>query len=360
METAGEIRIAIVGASGYSGAELVWLLAGHPRASIVGLFGSEKRSTADVGDGGQPISGLYPRLRGVCDLPITAASIDSIKALQPHAVFLCTPHQASAELAPRLVNAGIVTLDLSAAFRLKDAALYPRYYGFEHPESAMLARAVYGLPELLRAHLREATLIAVPGCYPTSAILPLAPLVRAGALDPVRPPIIDSTSGVSGAGRHAQLHTSFCEVSLAPYGVFKHRHQPEIDAYAGTRTIFTPHLGPYDRGILSTIHCDLAPEWDTARIRETLRDAYGHEPFVRLLTSGSGGDPWPSVAAVRGTNFCDIAFAVDDPIRHLIIVSALDNLTKGAAGQAVQCMNARFGLAETTGLMPTAAREAGR
>lgn len=341
-----DISCIVVGASGYSGAEAISLLAGHPRARLVGLFGSEKR---DGGDAAQPISALFPRLRGVCDLPVLPSSAAAILALRPAAVFLATPHAASHDLAPQLADAGVVTLDLSAAFRLKDRAVFARHYAIEHAHGLWLERAVYGLPELFRESIRKAMLIAVPGCYPTSAILPLAPLVRAGAVAPGRAPIIDSTSGVSGAGRHAQLHTSFCEVSLQPYGVFKHRHQPEIDAYAGTRTIFTPHLGAYERGILSTIHVELADGWDARRVGDALAAAYSSEPFVRLQPAGV----WPSIAAVRHTNFCDVGWAVDEVSRHLVLASAIDNLVKGAAGQAVQCFNARFGIVETTGLLPS-------
>ncbi|MDX2115794.1 MAG: N-acetyl-gamma-glutamyl-phosphate reductase [Planctomycetota bacterium] len=338
------ISCAIVGAGGYSGAELLSILLAHPRARITGLFGSDRRAE------GPPvrIDEVFPRFRGRCDLPLTAASVDAIAGLAPDAVFLATPHAASHDLAPALAERGAVVLDLSAAFRLRDAALYPRHYGFEHAHPRWLAQAVYGLPELFRAQLTNAALIAVPGCYPTSAILPLAPLVRAGAIDPARRPIVDSTSGVSGAGRHATLTTSFCEVSLQPYNVFKHRHTPEIDAYCGTPVIFTPHLGAYDRGILSTIHVDLAQGWTRQRVETLLNDAYARERFVRLLPP----DQWPSVAQVRGQNFCDIGWAVDDSTGHMILVSALDNLVKGAAGQAVQALNARFGLPEWTGLLP--------
>ncbi|CAG0982485.1 N-acetyl-gamma-glutamyl-phosphate reductase [Phycisphaerales bacterium] len=304
-------------------------------------------------------SDTFARFRGRIDLPVRATSIPDVLACEPDAVFLATPHEASVELARGLMHAkpGLVVLDLSAAFRLNDAAQYPRHYGFEHPHADMLSHAAYGLPELFRDRVAKADLIAVPGCYPTSAILPLAPLVKAGAVAtrpdgrPVRP-IIDSTSGVSGAGRGLNLRSLFCEVHQQPYNVLKHRHQPEIDAYAGLATLFTPHLGPFERGILSTIHVELAPGWDDVKVRGTWSAAYGREPFVRLCPPGV----WPSVADVRGTNFCDIACAVDAAWNHLIIASAIDNLVKGAAGQAVQCMNARFGLPETAGLL-SGARE---
>ncbi|QYU68271.1 N-acetyl-gamma-glutamyl-phosphate reductase [Leptolyngbya sp. 15MV] len=238
-------------------------------------------------------------------------------------------------------------LDLSAAFRLRPADLYPRHYGFEHHHPALLQRAVYGLAELNATAIRTADLIAVPGCYPTSAIIPLAPLVRAGAIDPARPVILDAISGVSGAGRTPTAKTHFSEVSLQPYNVLSHRHNPEIDLHAGIHTIFTPHLAEFDRGILSTIHADLAQGWDEPRLAETLTAAYEGRRFIRLL----GHNRWPSVAAVRHTNFCDVGWAIHPPTRHLILCAAIDNLIKGAAGQAIQCMNLRFGLPETAGML---------
>lgn len=338
------IRAAIVGASGYSGVELASILLRHPDARIVGLFGSSRRA-----DEARSFAEVAPSLRGRLDLPILPADPDTIAGLKPHAAFLSTPHEASLELAPALRSRGITVIDLSAAFRLKDRTLYPKHYGFEHTEPDLLARAVYGLPEISdRAAIARADLLAVPGCYPTSAVIPLAPLVRAGAVRPGTNVIVDSTSGVSGAGRAAAARTHFCEVSLQPYNVLRHRHNPEIDAYAGVATIFTPHLGPFDRGILSTMHVELADGWTGERVRAVLGDAYAREPFVRLLPAGA----WPSVGSVERTNFCDIGLAADDARRHLILVSAIDNLTKGAAGQAVQCMNIRFGLDEIAGLLP--------
>ena len=209
---------------------------------------------------------------------------------------------------------------------------------------------MYGLAEHNRGAISETNLIAVPGCYPTSAILALRPLVEAGVLESGATPIIDSVSGVSGAGRSPKLGSLFCEVSHQPYGVFSHRHQPEIDQHAGIETIFTPHLGPFDRGILSTIHARLAAGVTEADLRELYRKRYADEPFIRLLDSGI----WPSVGAVENTNFCDIALAVDEAKRHLIVVTAIDNLLKGAAGQAVQCFNIRMGFVETIGLLPSA------
>ena len=347
--------VAIVGAGGYSGAELVSLMLGHPGAEIVGVFGSARRAAPDSAPAS--IADVFPRFRDRIDLPLLPASAAEILALRPDAVFLATPHEASMELAPELLRTGAPVLDLSAAFRFPDPTAYPTHYGFVHTRPDLLRTAVYGLPELFRHRIPAANLIAVPGCYPTSAILPLAPLVRAGAvrLDGGEPrrPIVDSTSGVSGAGRAAKESSLFCEVSLQPYNVFKHRHNPEINTYAGTPVVFTPHLGAYERGILSTIHVELADGWTPDRVSETLHAAYSDEPFVRLCKPGT----WPSIADVRQSNYCDIGWAVDQPTRHLILVSAIDNLIKGAAGQAVQCMNLRLGLPETAGLLPPSAAQ---
>lgn len=332
-----------MGAPGYTGAEALDILLRHPRVEVAGLFGSDRRA----GEAEQPMSDLFPRFRGVCDIPVRAGSAEAVIATGAQAAMLATPHEASHDLAPALLDAGIAVFDLSAAFRLSDPRAYPKHYGFEHKRPDLLASAVYGLVEHNRERLRAADLVAVPGCYPTSAILPLRPLVEAGAVRAGTRPIIDSTSGVSGAGRKAHLTSLFCEVSQQPYGVLKHRHQPEIDEHAGAPTVFTPHLGPFDRGIVSTIHVELSSGWTGARVRTLLTDRYSADPFVRVLPP----DRWPSAGAVRGTNFCDIGLAVDEPHGHLIVVSAIDNLVKGAAGQAVQCLNVRFGCPETMGLL---------
>ena len=338
------LRIVIVGAPGYTGAELAAALAAHPGAELVGLFGSERRSSA--GAAPELLSDLFPRLTGVVDLPVRAADPSSILACEPDAVFLATPHEASEALAPALLAAGVVVFDLSAAFRLRDAALYPRHYGFEHGHASLLAEAVYGLPEVAGDALRTAPLVACPGCYPTSVILPVRPLVAAGIIDGSRPVIVDSASGVSGAGRAAAVKSLFCEVSLQPYGVLSHRHQPEMAQETGARILFTPHLVALDRGILSTIHAELAPGSTLADARAALERAYADAPFVRLLPAGR----WPSIAAVERTNCCDIALGTDDTGTHLVIASAIDNLVKGAAGQAVQAFNVRFGFDEGTAL----------
>lgn len=345
MASAARKRVVIVGAGGYSGAELVAILAEHPGAEVVGLFASARR---EKGDQAGKFDELFTRFRGVCELPVLPVEHGAVAALKPDAIFLATPHEASLELAPEFLKTGAIVLDLSAAFRLQDAALYPKHYGFEHSHAALLASAAYGLPELSREKIANANLIAVPGCYPTSAILALAPLQRAGVIKAGTRPIIDSTSGVTGAGRGANAKYLLPELSLQPYGVLSHRHQPEIDAYAGLPTLFTPHLVAFDRGILSTIHIDLVPGTTAEKIGRVFADAYTHEPFVRLLPPKA----YPAVADVRMTNFCDIGLAHDASHDHLIVMSAIDNLVKGASGQAVQCMNIRTGLGETTGLRP--------
>ncbi|MSR69250.1 MAG: N-acetyl-gamma-glutamyl-phosphate reductase [Phycisphaerales bacterium] len=332
-------RAVVVGAAGYSGAELVGILLKHRLVDLIGLFGSAARA-----DQPPRFDQIFPRFRGWTDLHVHAATTAAILALKPDAVFLATPHEASHDLAPALCAAGITVLDLSAAFRLRDAAAYPKHYAFTHAHPDLLARAVYGIAELNRAAISEAQLIAVPGCYPTSVVLAIRPLIAAG-LTTEAPIIVDSTSGVSGAGRSLALKSLFCEVSQQPYGVFSHRHQPEMAQETGGDIIFTPHLGPFDRGILSTIHLTLRPTVVEGDVRAILNARYASEPFVTLLKAGE----WPSVAAVEGSNRCDIGLAFDPVRHHLIVCSALDNLLKGAAGQAVQCFNIRFGFPETLG-----------
>lgn len=342
-----KIGVAIVGAGGYAGAELAEILLRHPNVGaegIRGLFASAKREKEAAGGGGG-FEEVFPRFRGRLSTPVRAASVEAIAETKPDAVFLATPHEASVELAPELLARGMKVFDLSAGFRLKDAALYPKHYGFEHTRAKELAAAVYGLPEAFRAEIAKADLVAVPGCYPTSAILPLRPLVKAGAIRAGSRIIVDSVSGVSGAGRGLALKSLFCEVSLQAYGVMSHRHEPEIGAYCGNPVVFTPHLVAFDRGILSTIHVELSAGWDQERVTRLYHETYAGERFVRLLPAKQ----WPAVADVRGTNYCDFAWQASGD-GHLIVSSAIDNLVKGAAGQAVQCLNVRFGFDEAAGL----------
>ncbi len=339
MHTHSALPTAVVGAAGYSGAELVSLLAQHPFVHVVGLYGSGQRS------GDEPFAAVHPRLRGVVDARIERADAEAIVASGAQVAFLCTPHEASESLAPALLKAGLVVLDLSAAFRLRDASLYPTHYGFEHAHAALLDQAAYGLAELNAPAIEHAQLIAVPGCYPTSVILPVRPLIERGWVRSERV-IVDATSGVSGAGRTPAVKNLFCEVSMQAYGVLAHRHEPEMAQETGADVLFTPHLGCWDRGILSTIHADMNSGVTVDQCRSALAEQYAHSPFVRVLPAGS----WPSVASVERTNFCDVGVGGCDRREHIVLSCAIDNLVKGAAGQAVQCMNLRFGWPESTGL----------
>jgi len=341
------IPAAIVGVGGYTGRELLRLLLASPAFEPVALFGSARVEP------GATIRALAPEFRGLCDLAIEPASADAIAACGASALFFATPHEASATLIPQVLGAAphVKAIDLSGAFRFKDASVYPAQYGFAHPATELLAEAVYGMPERSRRGLDATSLVACAGCYVTAASIPLSVLVNARAIAPKTRPIIDAISGVSGAGRGPRQATSFCEVSLAPYGVLNHRHRPEIEQAAGSSVIFQPHLGPFDRGISATIHATLAGGWNAARIAETFEAAFADEPFVRLLGDAAASAPLPSVAGVRGTNFIDIAWAVEHD--HLIVFSAIDNLMKGASGQALQCANIAFGIDETAGLLPS-------
>lgn len=338
-------RIAIVGAGGYTGAELVDILTLHSGVEVVGLFRSKRA------DGALSIGDALPRLRHRTDLPIEPFDHESAMALQPDVVFLATPHEVSHAVAPALVEAGVIVLDISGAFRLTDAAIHEAHYGFARSNGASggggggggSGGGVYALPEFNRAAIANANLLACPGCYPTASILALRPLVEAGLVRPNTRPIIDAISGVSGAGRIPSFRTHFCEVSLQPYNVLAHRHQPEIAEHAGIPVHFVPHLAPFDRGIVATVHVELAPDATAADVREAFEHAYTNSPFVRLLTDHQ----WPSVGAVERTNFCDIAWTVDEITHHAVVCAAIDNLVKGASGQAVQAMNIRLGLPET-------------
>ncbi|TVQ76576.1 MAG: N-acetyl-gamma-glutamyl-phosphate reductase [Phycisphaeraceae bacterium] len=343
-DSGSERSVAIIGASGYTGAELAWWLAHHPVARLVSVFGGE-RSAAD---GSVSMASLFPRLRGICDLPVLPLDLGMLADLHVDAVFLATPHEVSCQLAPELLERGLIVIDLSAAFRLSDAGVFEKHYSFAHSSPELLSDAVYGLPELHRDDIAGADLIACPGCYPTASILALHPIVRSGLMGEGTLGVIDAVSGVSGAGRRPHQRTQFCEVSYQPYGIGNHRHAPEIEEHAGCPVVFTPHLAEWDRGILATIHITLGEDADADDITRLYEDAYATEPFVRLLPQGE----WPSVAGVRGSNFCDLAWHIDERRRHLTLFSAIDNLVKGASGQAVQCMNARFGIPESAGLIP--------
>jgi N-acetyl-gamma-glutamyl-phosphate reductase len=336
------VKIAIFGASGYTGAELLRILASHDRIEVVAL-------TADR-HAGKPIASVFPHLagRGLPDL----VAIDAVDFAAIELVFCCLPHGTTQEVIAALPR-HLRVVDLSADFRLADVETYAKWYGHAHRAPILQHEAVYGITELVRPALGNARLVANPGCYPTAAQLPLVPLVRAGQID-ADDIIIDAKSGITGAGRELKQTSLFAEVAegIAAYGVANHRHAPEIEqglSVAAGRQItvnFTPHLMPMNRGILATIYVRLANGVGVADLRRTLATAYEGEPFVRIVTEGGV----PATQHVRGSNLCLIGLAADRVKGRAILVSAIDNLVKGASGQAVQNMNAMLGLPETTGL----------
>ena len=336
------VRIAVLGASGYTGAELLRLLAGHEHAAIVALT-AERQA-------GKPVETVFPHLagRGLPNLvPIAAVDWTGVDF-----VFCCLPHGTTQEVIASLPRR-LRICDLSADFRLADTAAYAEWYGHAHRAPELQPEAVYAITELARPEVAAARLVANPGCYPTSAQLPLVPLVRAGAID-VDDIIIDAKSGVTGAGREAKQTSLFAEVAegVAAYGVAGHRHAPEIEqglSRAAGRPVvvnFTPHLMPMNRGILASIYVRLAPGVGVADLRRILEAAYVGEPFVRVLPEGR----LPATHHVRGSNLCLVGLAADRVAGRAILIAALDNLVKGAAGQAVQNMNVMLGLPETAGL----------
>ena len=329
------LTAAVVGASGYAGSVLTGLLLNHPHVTVTHLYVSERSA-----DAGKPIAAIDARLTGRSDLTLEPLTNPAAAAQNLDMVFLATDHAVSAALAPVFTAAGCTVFDLSGAYRLADPADYPKYYGFEHAAPECLKRAVYALAEFVdQEKLRAAD--------PTASQLALKPLIDAGLLDPAVKPVIDAVSGVSGAGRKAKLTSAFCEVSLSAYGVFTHRHRPEIEEHLGRRVIFTPHLGCFKRGILATITARLAPAAQGEKAREKIAaayaSAYAGKPLVRLR------DLLPKLDDVTYLPFCDIGFTTDG--EDVVIVSAIDNLMKGAAAQAVQVMNLKFGFAETTALL---------
>ena len=336
------IKIGILGASGYTGAELIRLLARHPEAEITIL-------TADR-HAGRPLAQVFPHLGGL-DLPdlVKIADADWSKA---ELVFCALPHGTTQEAVAALPHR-LKVVDLSADFRFEDPEDYARWYGHPHLALELQKEAVYGLTELKREAVRRTRLCAVPGCYPTASLLPLVPLVDAEQIDP-DDIIIDCKSGVTGAGRSLKEDMLFAEVSegIHAYGVAHHRHTPEMEqelsAAAGRKVVvnFTPHLMPMNRGILSTIYVRLANGTTADDLRATLAERYAGEPFVRVVPKGVA----PATRHVRGSNHCLIGVFADRMPRRAILLSALDNLVKGASGQAIQNMNLMAGIAETTGL----------
>lgn len=337
------IRVSVVGAAGYSGAEAVRLLARHPAVTLAGLFGSP-------GGKGAAFADLHPDLGAAAGPDVVPFSEEALLAGRPDAAVLATPNEVSASLAPRLLEAGVRVIDVSGAYRLKDPSLYPSWYGFEHPAPSLLAGAVYGLTEWCGEELSGARLVANPGCYPTSVLLALKPL--APLLDPARPVVVDSASGVSGAGKKAELAYSFCELAgtFKAYGVGSHRHEPEmrqeLGLSAGADFTFVPHLLPLVRGILSTIHVSFPGPVSDAAIAERFAAAYDGKPFVKVYAAGR----LPELKEVVGTPRAHVGWALLPGGRRAVVVSAIDNLLKGAASQAVQNLNRVFGRPETEGL----------
>jgi N-acetyl-gamma-glutamyl-phosphate reductase len=337
------VRVAIAGASGYTGFELVRLVSSHPSARITTITSRQQK--------GQRLDQFYPALRRHCDLvfedtdPVRLASSSDI-------VFTALPHEAAMDIVPKLLELGVRVIDLSADYRLRDAAVYGQWYS-KHKTPELLAEAVYGLPELYRERIRTARLVANPGCYPTSVILAAAPLISKGLVDS-RTIIADSKSGVSGAGRGASLGVHFCEVNegFRAYKVAEHRHTPEMEQELGVLagrpvTInFTPHLVPMSRGILSTVYANLVEGAAVGDVDEAFSSFYANEPFVRL----SGRGPLPVSLQVRGSNYCDLGWRFDERTRRVIVISVIDNLTRGASGQALCNMNLMCGFAENAGL----------
>lgn len=339
-----KLKIAIIGSSGYTGGELYRLLLLHPRVAVTAVT-SEKNA-------GKPLTSVFPHLMGLTDLLCEPLDPDAI-AKKADFVFLALPHVTAQEAAFRFHTLGKKVVDLSADYRLSDPALYEKWYEHCHQYPELLKQAVYGLPELRREEIKRAALVANPGCYPTSAILALAPLIKKGMAD-LAGIIIDSKSGVSGAGRSPSLAHHFPEVNegFMAYKIGTHRHTPEIEqelsSLAGRQITlsFTPHLVPMNRGILTTVYVPLATKADTAGVHSLYQEQYQREPFVRLLPVGR----FPNVRNMRGSNFCDIGVYADPRTGRAVVVTAIDNLVKGASGQAIQNMNLMMGFDETEGL----------
>ena len=333
------LKTLIIGASGYTGAELAKMVIRHPQLELAGLYVS-----ANSLDANQPISTLHGQLKGVVDLPLQPLSDPLEAAKRADIVLLATAHEVSHNLAPIFLAQDCTVFDLSGAFRVPSDDFYTDYYGFDHQHPEWLSKAVYGLAEWNSEQIKTAQLIAVPGCYPTASQLALKPLIEAGLLDCGQWPVINAVSGVSGAGRKATKANSFCEVSLQAYGVFNHRHQPEIAHHLGCEVIFTPHLGNFKRGILATITAKLVEGVTEADVAEVMQNAYAEQEAVRLI-----GEQTASIQGVTNTCFCDIGWRVQN--QHIILTSAIDNLLKGASGQAMQCINIQHDFPQLTGLI---------
>jgi len=339
------MRVAVIGASGYTGLELLRILLRHPNVELIAI--TSERSA------GRPVTDVHPAFRGLLDLRFEAVDPGRLAGRVDFA-FAALPHAASAPVVCELVKAGVRVVDLSADFRLRDLATYEAWYG-PHAAPEWVGRAVYGIPEFHRNAMVDAPLVATPGCYPTSVLLPLAPFLRAGVIDPSAV-IVDSKSGVSGAGRKADEAMLMAEMgeNCRAYNVGgAHRHVPEMEEQAGllgnaeVRVSFVPQLLPAVRGIATTVYLRATGSLSSSDAHALLAAAYTDEPFVRVLPEGET----PSLASVRGSNFCDATAFVDGRTGGLVLLSSLDNLVKGAGGAAVQCFNVMARLPETRGLL---------
>ena len=338
-------NIAVVGVTGYTGFELAKLLLHHPEVSQTTFY---VRDT----NGSQCLSQLFPQFRGISEAPLRTLAVDAITSSSAGSAFLATPHEVSAELAPQLLDAGLRVVDLSGAFRFSSAETFSAWYKLPVPHAARLAEAVYGLPELYADEIRSTTLVANPGCYATSVILALRPLVQAGLLSSSQNVVCDCKSGASGAGKDPRRDLHFVEVdeNFRAYNLFSHRHTPEILEHTGlpeSQVVFTTHLLPVARGILSTIYVALSRPQTPEGVEKLYRQFFAGKPLVRVWDAGK----LPELQHVTNTNFCDIGFALDASGTRLVVVSCLDNLGKGAAGQAIQNYNLMLGIEEQTGLL---------
>jgi len=337
-------NIAVVGVSGYTGLELAKILLRHPAAEKLTFY---MRDT----QGARCLTELFPQLRGQATAPLRQLSLEALAQSGAGTAFLATPHEASAEIAPALLGAEMQVVDLSGAFRFREAETFARWYQLPTPHAAWLAQAVYGLPELYAGEIARARLVANPGCYATSAILALRPLCDSGWLAAEAGVVCDSKSGATGAGKELRRDLQFSELdeNFKAYNLFAHRHTPEITEQTGlaeSQLVFATHLLPLARGILSTIYVTLAQERSPEEVEALYRRTYAGRPMVRVWQAGA----LPELQHVAHTNFCDIGFALDRRGRRLVVVSCLDNLGKGAAGQAVQNFNHLLGIEEQTGL----------
>jgi N-acetyl-gamma-glutamyl-phosphate reductase len=336
-------RVGIIGATGYTGVELLRLLLHHPEVEVTALT-SQKYA-------GVPIDQVFPSLMKHLQLKCEELAVDQISK-KTDFIFTAVPHKTAMEIVPLFCRQGKRVVDLSADFRFKDAGVYERWYQ-KHTSADLLPESVYGLPELHRDKIRNAKIVGNPGCYPTGALIGLIPLVEKGMVS-LENIVIDSKSGVSGAGRDVVLESLFCEVNegVKAYKIFEHRHLPEIEQELSEMTqkkvavTFVPHLIPIDRGILTTIYLILTKKWKTEEVLNAFQEHYQKEPFIRIYSKGK----LPNTKDVRGSNYCDIGVKVNEADGRTVIITAIDNLVKGASGEAVQNMNIMLGFPETMGL----------